>query len=303
MDKIEQMRAFAAVVANGSFTAAAGRLNTTPQLVSKYVKALEEDLRARLLNRTTRSVQPTETGRAFYERATRLLEDFDELTAAVRADHSAPRGLLKVTAPATFGELHLTPHIAAFLDAYPETSVDLHLTDRHIGLVDEGFDVAIRIGALESSGLIARRLADAPLRLCATPRYLAERGAPLCPGDLTEHRCVLDANFRDQNGWRFEVDGRVQTIRVQGRFRVNSATAVRRLVLADAGLAICPGYVVDPDIRSGALVSLMEDKIAQTLAVFAVYLENRHLSGKLRAFIDFIGARLREAQARAASPD
>ncbi|MEL6978670.1 MAG: LysR family transcriptional regulator [Pseudomonadota bacterium] len=292
MDRLEQMRALAAVVANRSFTAAAARLGLTPQAVSKAVKALEEDLGARLLNRTTRVVQPTETGLAFYERARRLLDDFDELRAAMREEHRAPRGHLRLTAPASFGELHLADLTGRFLEAYPETSIDLHLTDRHVSLIDEGFDLAIRIGALESSGLIARRLAAAPIRLCASPAYLAEAGAPQSPSDIAAHRCVIDANFREGGVWRFEVEGAPVSVRPPARLSVNSALAVRRLVLAGAGLALCPDYVVKQDLESGALVSLLEGAVAYDLDVFAVYLESRHLSGKLRAFIDFAAAEL-----------
>ncbi|MEM6492217.1 MAG: LysR family transcriptional regulator [Pseudomonadota bacterium] len=295
MDKIEQMRAFAAVVANGSFSVAAHRLGATPQLVSKYVKGLEDDMRVRLLNRTTRSVQPTDTGRAFYARATRVIEDFDDLLASARDEHAAPRGALKITAPTTFGELFLTPVIADFLDAYPETSVDLHLTDRFVGLIDEGFDLAIRIGALDSSGLIARRLTETPIRLCASPGYLAAHGAPAHPRELASHRCLIDTNFRNPNQWRFTIDGAPVAVRVTARFRVNSATAVRRLLLADAGLALCPSYVVRDDLRSGALVSVLHGAVADTLGVYAVYLESRHLSGKIRAFVDFIAERVRDA--------
>ncbi|MEL6318755.1 MAG: LysR family transcriptional regulator [Pseudomonadota bacterium] len=288
MDKIAQMRAFIAVAAQGSFTAAAARLDTTPQLVSKYVKALEEDLSARLLNRTTRSVNPTETGRAFYLRAVRLIEEYDELRATVRDEHAAPRGLLKLTAPTTFGELHVVPIVAAFLEAHGDMRVDLHLTDRFVGMIDEGFDLAIRIGALDSSGMIARRLAETPIRLCASPAYLEAAGVPRAPQDLAAHRCVVDANFRDQDVWRF----RTATQKVEARFRVNSATAVRQLVLAGAGLALCPAYVVQRDIDAGRLASLLEDEITMTLGVYAVYLEPRHLSGKIRAFIDFAASRL-----------
>lgn len=287
MDKIEQIRAFAAVVSNGSFTAAAHRLGQTPQLVSKYVKALEEDLRVRLLNRTTRSVQPTETGRAFFERAGRLIDDFDELCASARAEHGAPRGRLRITAPTTFGEIHLTPIIADFLAAYPETSVELGLTDRFVGMVDEGFDVGVRIGALESSGLIGRRLADAPILLCASPGYLARAGAPSAPADLAGHECLIDANFREPEVWRFTVEGAAVSVRVSGRFRVNSAVAIRRLLLADAGLALCPAYVVQDDVAKGDLVSLWEGASALSYGVYAVYPESRHLSGKVRAFLDF----------------
>lgn len=292
MDKIERIRAFSAVIENGSFTAAAQRASLKPQLISKYVKALEDELQVRLLNRTTRSVRPTETGRAFYEKARQLLDDFDELYGSVRTEHSAPRGHLRITAPISFGELFIVPVVAEFLRAYPETSVDLHLSDRHVGMVDEGFDVAIRIGALESSGLIAKRLADEPIRLCASPAYLESAGVPKDLDALASHDCVIDANFREPDIWRFVVEGRKTSVRVRGRFRVNSAIAVRQLVLSGAGLALCPSYVVKDDLARGALVSLMEGAIAHHYGIYAVYAESRHLSGKIRAFVDFTSASL-----------
>lgn len=288
MDRIEQMRAFATVVAHGSFTAAAHRLQVTPQQVSKYVKALEEDVRARLLHRTTRAVRPTETGRAFYERAVRLIDEFDELRASAREDHGAPRGRLRLTAPATFGERHLAPILAAFLEAYPEMSVDLHLTDRFVGLIDEGFDLAVRIGALDDSGLVARRIGDAPLRLCAAPEFLAQGGSLDHPQALAERPCIIDANLRDADQWRFVVDGAAISVRVSGRVRANSAAVVRRLALAGAGFALCPAYAVDADIARGALVSLFEGAIGPTFGLFALYPTSRHLSGKTRLFVDFL---------------
>ncbi|MEO1192241.1 MAG: LysR family transcriptional regulator [Pseudomonadota bacterium] len=298
MNPIEQLRAFAAVVTSGSFTAAASRLGLSPQLVSKYVKLLEEDLGVRLLNRTTRSVQPTETGRAFFERAVALIDGYDELRASLHDSHTAPRGLLKLTAPVNFGELHLVPVISAFLQRYPEISVDLHLTDRFVRLLDEGFDVAIRISALESSGLIARRLADAPILLCATPAYLERHGRPQRPEDLAHHACIIDTNFREPEVWRFKEGKQEASQRVGGRFRVNSAVAVRQLLLAGAGIARCPAFVVADALAAGQLVTLFDGALTTDYGIYAVYLENRHLPGKVRAFIDFTADDLRKRLAR-----
>jgi DNA-binding transcriptional LysR family regulator len=291
VDTIDQMRAFATAVATGSFTQAAERLGTTPQLISKYVKGLEAQLGARLINRTTRSMSLTETGRAYHTRCLQLLEDFDELHAAVRNEQSRPQGLLRVTAPSTFGEMYLTPAIGDFVAAHPEVRVDLHLTDRFVGLVDEGIDVAVRIGELTDSSVIARRLAAAPIVACAAPAYLEAAGRPREPRDLTDHACIVDTNFRVGDSWPFLVAGKRETVRVEGQLRVNSAPAVRDLALRGFGVALCPTYVVGEDVRAGRLEALLEEFNAFDLGLFAVYSERRHLSAKIRAFVDFLGQR------------
>ena len=295
MDSILHMRAFAAVVEMGGFTAAAERLHTSPQNVSKSVKALEDALGVRLLNRTTRRTQLTESGRAYHPRCVRLLEEFDELHASLRAENDAPRGELRITAPTSFGELHLVDAIQDFLDLHPQMRVKLTLTDRYVRLIEEGYDLAIRIGALEDSSYIARRLAPARIALCASPAYFERFGKPEKPEDLEQHECVVDANFRDGALWPFQRDGARFAVKATGRFQVDSATAVRRLLLADAGVALCPTYVVGPDLRAGRLQVALEAFNAFELSVHAVYLENRHLSAKIRAFVDFMAKRFGKA--------
>lgn len=288
MDTLDQMRAFTAVVAAGSFTKAAERLETTPQLVSKYVKGLEDRLGTRLLNRTTRSMTLTEIGQAYHQRCLRLLDDFDELTAAVRQEQAVPQGLLRVSAPLTFGEQFLAPAIGEFLTGQPRVSVDLQLTDRYVNLVEDGIDVALRIGALQDSTLIARRLARIDFVTCAAPAYLARAGRPTAPADLSEHACIVDTNFRGGAHWPFQVDGRHESVRVSGSVRVNSAPAVRSLALRGLGVAMCPAFVVSDDLRAGRLEPLLQDHVALDLGLYAVYSEARHLSAKIRAFVDFL---------------
>ncbi|MEM8795175.1 MAG: LysR family transcriptional regulator [Pseudomonadota bacterium] len=294
MDKIEVMRAFAAVVDAGSFTGAAEKLGTSPQLVSKYVRALEDDLGAALLTRTTRQVGLTETGRAFQTRCTRLLEDYDNLRSSVRDKHQQPRGHLFITCPTTFGELYVIRILSEFTDLYPEITIELDMTDRFAGLIDEGFDLAIRIGKLEDSSLIARRIAPADIVACASPAYFEKHGRPERPSALQDHECIIDTNFRNRGQWPFVVDGDIETVRVDGRFRVNSATAARKLARDDKGIALCPAYVVGEDVRTGALETVLDDFNAFDLGIYAVYLENRHLSAKIRVFVDFIADRLRK---------
>lgn len=292
MDRIDLMRAYVAVAETGSFTTAAQRLGMAPQLVSKYVRALEDQLDAQLFNRSTRSVRLTETGAGYLDKCTQLLEDFDELTAAVRQDHRAPQGKLVVAAPATYGELYLADIIADFALTYPKVQIDLQLSDRYVNLLDEGVDVAIRIGNLDDSSFISRKLTDARLVYCASPQYLAHNGIPQRPEDLSEHDCVLDSNFRMGTSWPFADHKGTRKIDVSGRLKANSASAARRFALKDGGVLLCPEYVVENDFEDGALTPVLERYWPERLGVFAVYLENRHLSAKVRVFVDLMRAAL-----------
>lgn len=288
MDRIALMQTYLAVAETGSFKAAAKRLGITPQLASKYIRALEDTLGVQLFLRSTRRVRLTETGAAYFDRCARLLDDFDELLAAVRQDHIEPKGRLRVTAPTTFGIRHLVDVLSDFSDSYPDVTIDLHLTDRFVDLLEEGVDVAIRIGTLSDSALVARRIATTSVPICASPDYLAAHPAPERPEDLAEHRCIIDTNFRDRDQWPFVVDGTETKVRVGGRFFVNSASAARALALKGQGITLCPGYEVGPDLASGALVPLLADFQSHELGIFAIYPENRHLSAKVRVFVDHI---------------
>ncbi|MFY0618669.1 LysR substrate-binding domain-containing protein [Shimia sp.] len=288
------MRAYVAVADSGSFVGAAQRLSITPQLVSKYVRTLEDQLSAQLFIRSTRSVRLTETGAAYLGKCRQLLDDFEELTAAVRQDHRAPQGRLTIAAPTTYGEIHLADAIAEFALTYPRVEIDLRLSDRYVSLVDEGIDVAIRIGHLDDSSFVARKLSDAQLVYCATPHYLDRNGRPQRPEDLTQHSCVIDANFRAGDRWPFVVESQDVQITVSGRLRANSASAARRFALKNGGILLCPKYVVADDLEKGRLLPVLEQHWPQPLGVFAVYLENRHLSAKIRAFVDFMRQNLRQ---------
>lgn len=224
-------------------------------------------------------------------RCQQLLDDLEDLESAVQHVQTAPRGTLTVTAPQTFGEMYLTGHIATFLEEQPGLSVDLTLTDRFVDLVDEGFDLAIRIGALEDSSLIARRLADNRIVTCAAPAYLARAGTPARPEDLKDHACIIDTNVRSPTRWPFRVDGARQMVPVEGRFHVNSSRAVHDLVLQGAGIGLCPAYSVGPDIASGLLTQILEDFRVGDVAVHAVYPHNRYLAPKVRSFVDFLADR------------
>lgn len=291
MDRIELMKTYLAVADTGSFTQAADRLNITPQLASKYVRALEDDLGSQLFNRSTRQVKLTQTGAAYYDRCARLVEDFDELTAAVRQDHVVPRGELRVTAPIDFGELHLIDALSEFADIYPDILINLTLTDRFVDMLEEGIDVAIRIGELENSSLIARRVGATPIVFCAGPDYLARRSTPQHPHDLLTHCCIVDTNFKREGSWPFLIDGKSERVGVSGRFHVNNASAVRRLAVNNQGVALIPSYVVAHDIKAGRLIPVLEEFAPSGLHIHAVYPETRHLSAKTRRFVDFVATR------------
>ena len=288
MDTITGMRTFAAVVSAGSFTSASERLGISKALTSKYVAALEERLSVRLLNRTTRKISVTETGQAYYLRCKQLLEDFDQLEAAIRDEHKAPEGRLRVSAPATFAELYLTQAVSDFLNQQPGISVELVLADRFVNIVDEGFDLAVRIGHLADSTLVARRLATTRVIAVASPSYLEKAGEPNSPDDLERHHCIIDTNFGSGNTWSFIQDNQSFNVGIKGRFAVNNAYAVKEMVLADQGIGLCPDYVVGKELRSNSLKVILAGYDIQKYGIYAVYPHNRHLAGATRSFVDFL---------------
>ena len=288
MDTLIGMRTYAAVVATGSFTAAADRLGISKALTSKYVGQLEDRLGVRLLNRTTRKLSVTEVGQVYYQRCGQLLEDFEELEAAIKDQQSAPQGNLVVAAPTTFGENQLTQAVADYLDEQPGVSVELVLADRFVNIVDEGFDLAVRIGKLPDSNLIARKLAPVRVVACASPDYLSRHGTPSHPNELESHVCVIDTNIPPPGHWPFEEEGQSFSVKVTGRFRANSAFSVRNTILADHGIGLCPNYIVDKDIREGRLKILLQEYEAFEFGIYAVYPHNRHLAAKVRTFINFL---------------
>ncbi|WP_298819286.1 LysR family transcriptional regulator [uncultured Roseibium sp.] len=297
MNLIDCMRAFSAVVETGSFTKAGDRLSLSKTLTSKKVQALEAHLGTRLLNRTTRSLSLTEAGRIFHGRCGQILEDVEELEALIQNQAASPRGRLSVTAPTTFGEMFIAPLMPAFTEKFPEISVDLNLTDRHIDLVDEGFDVAVRIADLADSALIARKLAPAPIHLCASTEYFRRCGKPAHPTDLEHHRCVIDTNFQNAYSWPFKMDREIRSVQVNGPLAVNSARAVKDIVLAGSGIALIPGYMIAKERREGRLETTLSDFNAFNINVYALYNSKRNLAPKVRAFVDFLADKLSETAA------
>src|SRR5712672_3094599 len=288
------MRVFAKVVESGSFTGAAARLGISASMVSQHVKELEERLGARLLNRTTRKVSLTETGRAYYERCTRLLADLEETEQSVSDMHAIPRGELRVNAATTFDIVQLAPAIADFTARFPAISVELMLSVRIADLVDEGFDVAVWVGELPDSSLIARQLAPCRMVVCGAPSYFDKHGTPRTPADLTNHNCLTVAGnvLSYYRAWHLTAaDGTALNISPIGNMRTNSGAVLIVAALAGHGLACLPTYLVGDALQSGRLVTVLDDYTAPPLALRALYPHNRHLSGKVRAFVDFLASR------------
>lgn len=288
MDTLTAMRLYCAVVENGSLAAASRSLGISPSVVSKQLSRLEDRLGARLLNRTTRRISVTEVGSAYFDRCKRIIADVDEAEAAVSLSHMAPRGLLKITAPTTFAHRHVTPHLPQFIELYPEVSVQVQVNDRIADLVDEGLDLAIRIAHLKDSSLIARRLAPNHRSIVATPDYLKRRGIPECPDDLLEHDLVTWGDGNPINDWHFVVNGREQVIRTRSTVTINNGDSILAAVLAGGGLAMLASFMTGEYVQSGRLLPVLDEFVHEDVPIYAVYPSTRHLSPKVRAFVDFL---------------
>lgn len=286
MDLFEGMRTFAAVVDAGSFTAAADRLGISKKLASKYVAELEDRLGLKLLHRTTRSLSLSAAGHRYYPRCVSLIEELDGLEAEIRNEERGLTGTVRISAPVTFGELFVVPALARFRRDHPELDIDLRLNDRYVDLAGEGFDLAIRIGELDDSSLVARKLGQTELWAVAAPSYLSATGTPRRPHNLRDHVCLRDSNLRGGHAWPFTIEGQLKRVTVQGGFAVNSATAVRELALSGGGVALLPAYVVADDVAAGRLSRILEDYPSITLGIHAVFLDPKRLPARARAALD-----------------
>ena len=286
MDTLDGMKVFVRVVEEGGFTKAARRIGISPALASKYVGQLEERLGVRLLNRTTRRLSPTEVGQAYYSRCVPLLEDVEELEESVTRQHAEPRGVLRVAGPRAFGEEHLVAAVADFMVTYPQITVDLLLDERMVDIVAEGFDVAIRMAELKDSALIARRITDYSFFIGATPEYIERKGLPESPADLLQHDCILTTPVSPTAHWRFRMDGEMLSQPVRVRARVNTAQATETMIAAGAGIGFCRYSTRAADLKEGRLVQILSPYSAYDRNIYAVYPHSRHLSGKVRLFVD-----------------
>ncbi|MEQ8357535.1 MAG: LysR family transcriptional regulator [Kiloniellaceae bacterium] len=295
MDAIEGLPVFVRTVREGSFSAAARALDLTPSAVSKQIGRLEDRLAVRLFNRTTRRLNLTEEGAAFYERASRILADLEDAAEAVSSLKAVPRGRLRVTMPTAFGILHLLPALPGYLDRHPEVTLEIDLNDRFVNMIEEGFDLALRIGDLEDSSLIGRRLAANRRVMAAAPSYLAGRTAPASTADLAEHNCLIYTYRAQRHDWHLTDDkGRQSVVTVKGNLETNNPMMLRASALAGLGVALLPLWIIGPDIKAGRLVQLLPDYHWPDSAIHAVYPPGRHLSAKVRSFVDFLIAQFAE---------
>ena len=286
MDRFQSLLAFAKVVETGSFARAADRLDLS---VSRQVADLEAHLGARLLNRTTRRLSLTEAGQAFHERCVQLLADLEEAEESVTAAAAVPRGTLRLTASISFGVSYLAPAIADFGARNPQLRFDIELSDRAVDLVDEAIDLAIRIGGIGSQAVIARRIGVAQLICCAAPTYLARHAAPRTPRDLRDHACLTYAYASGGNAWPFgDGEGRVQNIDVESDTHANNGAMLAALAVAGAGIMQAPDFIVAPDVRAGRLIPLLADYSSPAIPINAAYPSRRHLSAKVRSFVDYL---------------
>ena len=288
MDRLEAMQMFVRIVETGSFSAVARELGTTQPTISKQLTALEQRVKTRLLNRSTRSLSLTESGASFYERCKQIIEELQEAEGALGRLQATLTGTLHLNASIALGQLFLTPLMLKFQNLYPDLTVELSLNDRIIDLVEEGVDLAVRLGRLADSSLVARRLGSSRRLLCATPAYLARHGVPQTPEDLTEHNCLLYLYLSNGSEWVFKgVDGEIR-VRVQGNFKANNAYSIREAVLASVGVALLPDWIVHDHVDRGEVTPLLPEFATQPLEINAVYPSGRHVSAKVRTLIDFL---------------
>ncbi len=291
MDTLNSMAIFARVIERGSFSAAARDLRLAKSTVSKQLAALEQRLGARLLNRTTRRLSPTEVGLAYYERCTRIIAEVEEAELAISRLQLEPRGTLRLNAPMSFGNLHVAPVIPDFMNAYPELTVDMTLNDRMVDLVDEGYDLAVRIGRLADSTLIAKKIAPSRQVICAAPEYWQAHGIPALPQDISSHNCLIYTYLRNPNEWIFKTADGIKTVSITGKLRANNGETLRAAALKGYGVYLGPTFIVGRDLRSGRLQAVLGEFEIQNHFIHAVYPHSLHLSVKVRAFVDFLAGR------------
>lgn len=292
MSRLSELEIFVQVVEVESFSRAAEELNLSKSQVSKQISRLEDRLGARLLHRTTRRMSLTDVGRVFYQRCVQILADLEEAELSIGKLQSEPRGTLRISVPMSFGVMYLAPALSDFMAAYPDLQVDLNFNDRQIDIVDEGYDMAIRIGALADSSLIARKLAPIRLFLCGSPDYLDQHGWPQHPRDLKSHNCLRYRYFSTGSMWSFYSGQGKESVKVEGSLQTNNGDALREAALRDLGLCILPDFLVSEDFRTNRLFQVLDDwTVGEAFYIWALYPHNRHLSVKVRLFVDFLISR------------
>jgi DNA-binding transcriptional LysR family regulator len=290
-DLLAGMLVFAHVADEGGISAAARRLALSKSAVSKQLASLEDRLGARLLHRTTRRMSLTEAGAAFLEHCRRIVAEAEEAEAAIGALQAEPRGVLRVNASVTFGTMHLAPIIPDFIARYPQTRIDLTLNDRMVDVIEEGYDVVLRIAKLADSSLVARKLAPGRRVLVAAPSYLDRRGRPQRLADLLDHDTLSYSYLATGDEWRFDGPNGEESVRVSGRLNANNGEILLAAAIAGAGIAALPTFICGPSLRAGSLIRVLPAYENRSFAIHAVWPPGRHLSAKVRAFVDFLAER------------
>ena len=289
MDRFENMRTFIRVVETGSVSGAADRLGVAKSAVSRRLKELEEHLGVELFHRTTRRMNLTDTGRAFYHQSVRILEDVLEAELATTQAHGTLKGSLKIALPSTFGLMHVGPAINEFLKAHPQIEFDLDFNDREVDLIQEGFDLAIRIANLPDSSLIARRLAPIHNVICASPSYIEKMGAPRSPDALVDHRCLVYSLLSDYEYWNLtDSKGNETRTKINPYLKASTGDFLKDAAVEGMGIIMEPSFIAYKEIESGTLVQLLDDYNPPRIDAYAIYPPTRHLSQRVRAFVDFL---------------
>jgi DNA-binding transcriptional LysR family regulator len=290
MDRLHTMRVFVRVVEAGSFAGAADALDLSPAAVTRNLADLEGHLGTRLLHRNTRHLSLTDAGAEYYERCRQLLDGIEQAELAAGRLVRDPVGKLRIGAPVAFFLHYLVPWLNEYGQRFPRVRMDVSLSDRSVDVVGEGFDVCLRVARKLDDGLVARRLGSARMVTSASPAYLAQRGVPRTPAELTQHVCLREAQQRDL--WIFKDGDREQAVHVRGNLAVDSGYALRAAALAGMGIVLQPHYVLAEDLRSGKLTQILRDYRAPDMGIYAVYPSQRHLSAKVRGFVDFVAEKL-----------
>jgi len=288
MDQLIAMRTFVRVVQTGNFSSAGREQDTSQATISKRVAGLESMLGVKLLTRTSRELALTEVGAEYYDKCLAILAELDEADAGVRSQIASPKGVLKIAVPIAFARLVLAPILLEFTQKYPEIILDLATSDKHIDLIEEGIDLAIRAKKLEDSNLVARHLFDNPMIFAASPNYLNKHGVPNSPEELKHHNCIIYANIATANVWRLTRDDEEYAINVTGNTRSNSGDTNLEAALAGVGIVALPIWMLEEDIRSGRLIRLLSDYQGSSIPINIIYPQNRYVPLKVRCFVDFI---------------
>ena len=292
MNRIASIPVFVSVAEAGSFTRAAATLGLTKSAVSRRISELEEDLGVKLLQRTTRRLSLTEAGERYLEHARVALTEALAAEDAATELQRVPRGRLRINTPMSFGRLHVAPAIPDFLALYPDVDLDVTMEDRVVDLIEGRYDLAIRVGTLPDSSLVARKLAPSRTVLCASPDYIDKHGEPRTPEDLRDHNCLRYAYFSAANEWTFVRDDVSETVTVSGRYQVNNSEALREAVIQGSGVSRIPTFIVGPDLAEGRLARLLPEYTMPSQVIYAVWAERRYMPTKVRVFIDYFAQRL-----------